>query len=214
MSVNVKRYNRKYLNLLLIITGLSMATTWLPFLRGLMDGETYTWGTSLFGMTFSGRGTSGDYYYVVLNLILCLLLLYSFYWLSRRITFYSLLILWYGVMIANVFYEAFWGEGFYFNGDTMNIHLDLSYIILPVMILIGILVLKVIRADRKHNMYPEWTRRNTIWAVALLLPLFIQAYLLREGEPHGLTDKIGVVLALLQVILISLPFRAYKFGPV
>jgi hypothetical protein len=213
MATNFMKYNRKNLNLLLIITGISLATTWLPFLRGMMDGETYTWGTSLFGVVFSGRGTSGDYYYVVLNLVFCLLLLYAFYWISRRVIFYSLLILWHGVMIANIFYEAFWGEGFVFNGDTMNIHINLSYIILPVMMLIGCLIVRVIRTDLKFTMHPEWTRRNTNWAMVLLLPLFVQAYLFREGEPHGLTDKIGVVIALLQVLFVTMPFRAYKFKP-
>jgi hypothetical protein len=213
MATNFMKYNRKNLNLLLIITGISLATTWLPFLRGMMDGETYTWGTSLFGFVFSGRGTSGDYYYVVLNLVFCLLLLYAFYWISRRVIFYSLLILWHGVMIANIFYEAFWGEGFVFNGDTMNIHINLSYIILPVMMLIGFLIVRVIRTDLKFTMHPEWTRRNTNWAMVLLLPLFVQAYLFREGEPHGLTDKIGVVIALLQVLFVTMPFKAYKFKP-
>lgn len=213
MSTNVKKYKRKYLNVLLIITGISLATTWLPFLRGLMDGETYIWGTSLFGMTFSGSGISGDFYYVTLNLMAGLLLLYAFYWITNRIIFYSLLILWYGIMIANTFYEAIWGEGFFFNGDTLNVHVDLSYFILPVMLLFAILVTKVIRTDRKFTLRPEWTRRNTNWTVALLVPLFVQAYLFREGEPHGLTDKIGVVIALLQVILVSIPFRAYKFRP-
>lgn len=211
MPNSTKQHYRKYLNSLLFLTGLTFATTWLPFLRGLMDGDSYFWGTSLFGRSFSGSGISGDFFYVLLNLIVGLLLLYSFYWMGKRIIFYSLLVVWYGSMIANTFYESFFGGGYFFNGDTLNVHLDLSYVILPLMLLMGILVIRVIQADRKLVLRSEWTRRNTIWALALLTPVIIQAYLFQEGEPHGVTDKIGVILALLQVLLVSIPLRAYKF---
>jgi len=174
-----------------------------------MDGETYSWGTTLFGRDFRGSGTGGDFYYVVLNAVLGLLLLFAFYWFRRRWAFYGLLILWNGSMIANAFYEVFLGEGFYFRGDTLGVDLNLSYVILPFMLGVGYLTGLVIVRDLRHAFTARWSRKNSYWLAALALPLPIQYFLLREGDPHGLTDKIGVIIALLQVLLISLALKGY-----
>ena len=42
-------------------------TAWLPMLRGAMDGASYEWGAALLGAQFSGAGTSGDYWFVVVK---------------------------------------------------------------------------------------------------------------------------------------------------
>jgi len=205
---NSRRRFRTY-NRLLFITGLTYATTWLPFLRGLMDGESYTWGTTLFGHVFSGSGTQGDFYFVVLNAFLGLWLLLSFYWSRWRMVFYGLLVLWNGSMIANAFYEVFFGQGYTFQGDTLGVNVDLSYVILPLMLGIGYLTGVVIKKDARYPFKARWTWKNTYWLLGLLLPLPVQYFLLHGGEPHGLTDQIGVIIALLQVFLLSWAFRAY-----
>jgi len=200
----------RYLNLLLFFTGLTFMTSWLPFLRGLLDGPSYEWGSSFLGKQFSGSGTGGDYYYVLINVVTGLFLLASFYWIRQRWVFYSLLIVWYGSMIANAFYEVFAGQGYMFHGDTLNIHLNLAYVILPVMVLAGVLAGYVILKDKGTTFRAIRTKKNSYWLAALLLPIPFQYFLLSGGEPHGLTDQIGVVLALLQVVFLYKPFKAYR----
>ncbi|MGB5203671.1 hypothetical protein [Eudoraea sp.] len=199
----------KRLNLLLILTSLTFATSWLPFIRGISDGESYQWGTTFFGKLFYGSGTGGDFYYVLLNVAIGLGLMYTFYWGRRRNMFYLLLIIWYGSMIANSFYEVFLGEGYMFHGDTLNVHLDLSFIIIPFMIVMGALVVKVIIEDRKHSFLAKATKKNKFWATLLLVPIPGQVVLFYMGEPHGITDKIGVIIALLQVALAWTAFKGY-----
>jgi hypothetical protein len=200
----------KRLNLLLILTSLTFATSWLPFIRGIADGESYHWGTSLFGNVFYGKGTGGDFYYVAINVFLCLLLMYFFYWIKNRKVFYSLLVLWYGSMIGNSFFEVFAGDGYMFHGDTLNVHLDLSFIIIPFMIVMGALVVKVILEDLNHSFVAKGTKKNKFWAILLLAPIPVQIVLFYMGEPHGITDKIGVIIALLQVALAWTAFKGYN----
>ena len=200
----------KRLNLLLILTSLTFATSWLPFIRGISDGESYQWGTTFFGKLFYGSGTGGDFYYVLLNVAIGLGLMYTFYWVRRRNLFYLLLIIWYGSMIANSFYEVFVGEGYMFHGDTLNVHLDLSFIIIPLMIFLGALVVNVIIEDRKHSFLVKATKKNKFWATLLLVPIPGQVVLFYMGEPHGITDKIGVIIALLQVALAWTAFKGYN----
>lgn len=207
-----RRYFRS-LNLLLFFTGLTFATSWLPLLRGLMDGESYSWGTTFLGKTFSGSGAGGDFYYVVLNALLGLFLLCSFYWVRQRLIFYLLLVLWYGSIIANAFYEVGYGEGYYFHGDTLGIHVNLSYVIIPFVLFLGFLAVKVIKKDRKNRFRARWIVKNTYWLAALLLPIFPQYLLFSGGEPHGITDQIGVLLALLQLLMVAFPLKAYSFAP-
>jgi len=210
METKKSRHFFKRLNLLLILTSLTFATSWLPFIRGIADGESYHWGTSLFGNVFYGKGTGGDFYYVAINVFLCLLLMYFFYWIKNRKIFYSLLVLWYGSMIGNSFFEVFAGEGYMFHGDTLNVHLDLSFIIIPFMIVMGALVVKVILEDLNHSFVAKGTKKNKLWAILLLAPIPVQIVLFYMGEPHGITDKIGVIIALLQVALAWTAFKGYN----
>ena len=210
METKKSRHFFKRLNLLLILTSLTFATSWLPFIRGIADGESYHWGTSLFGNVFYGKGTGGDFYYVAINVFLCLLLMYFFYWIKNRKIFYSLLVLWYGSMIGNSFFEVFAGDGYMFHGDTLNVHLDLSFIIIPFMIVMGALVVKVILEDLNHGFVAKGTKKNKLWAILLLAPIPVQIVLFYMGEPHGITDKIGVIIALLQVALAWTAFKGYN----
>lgn len=199
------------LNYLLLLTGLTFITTWLPFLRAILDGETYQWGTRFFGTMYRGAGVSTDFIYIVLNALVGIALLTSFYWAKNRIIFYILCLLWFVPMIGNSFYEVFVGEGYSFHGDTLNLHLDLSYVIIPFMLLLGAFVIYMILQDRKQQFRAKWSKKNKRWLAILLIPLPVQAVLLYMGEPHGITDKIGVIIAVLQVILISFALRGYQF---
>ena len=136
--------------------------------------------------------------------------MYFFYWIKNRKVFYSLLVLWYGSMIGNSFFEVFAGDGYMFHGDTLNVHLDLSFIIIPFMIVLGALVVKVILEDLNHSFVAKGTKKNKFWAILLLAPIPVQIVLFYMGESHGITDKIGVIIALLQVALAWTAFKGYN----
>lgn len=194
---------------LLLITCLSMMSTWLPLLRGLFDGPSYRWGNTLFGMNFSGKGIDGDFYYVIFHAVVGFGLLYTFYHTHKRVLFYTLLALWYIPVVGNVCWTIFAGEGLYFHGDTLGIHLNLGYVVLPIVALLAVWVIWLIVTDLQHGKVFKWNRKNNRWLMVVLSMLPVQFILLRTGEPHGLTDKIGVVMALLQVVIFYWVFKGY-----
>ena len=51
----------KLLKAILIWTLVALVIIWLPLVRGLMDGESYHWDSSLWGYQLGGRGIHGDY---------------------------------------------------------------------------------------------------------------------------------------------------------
>ena len=200
----------KLLNVLLFLTGLTFITTWLPFLRSIMDGASYQWGAEFFGSMYSGKGLSGDFLYVCINFVLGMGLLYSVFWIKNRKIFYGLAILWFGSMIGNAFFHVASGEGYEFHGDTLGIHVDLAYVIIPFLSLLGIFVGYMILQDRNQNLNFQWGKKNRMWARILLGLIPIQAVLLATGEAHGTTDQIGVVLAIAQVFLLNRVFKGYE----
>ncbi|HSK81753.1 MAG TPA: hypothetical protein VLQ45_35205 [Thermoanaerobaculia bacterium] len=59
-------------------TALSTLIFWLPFVRGIFDGETYEWGLAGMG----GTGISGDYWMPALGVALALSIL-AIFWVIR-----------------------------------------------------------------------------------------------------------------------------------
>lgn len=57
------------LKALLIWTMLTLIIIWLPLVRGLMDGETYQWANSIWGMQIGGSGVRGDYWLLLVQAI-------------------------------------------------------------------------------------------------------------------------------------------------
>jgi hypothetical protein len=194
---------------LLLITCLSMMTTWLPLLRGLFDGPSYRWGNTLFGRNFSGNGINGDYYYVIVHAVFGFFLLYTFYHSHRRVVFYTLLALWHLTIVGNVCWAIFAGEGLYFHGDTLGIHLNLGYVVIPMVALLAVWVIRVIATDQRYGKVFKWKMKNNRWLIVVLSMLPVQFILLRTGEPQDLTDKIGVVMALSQVFIFYWVFKSY-----
>lgn len=199
----------KRLTFLLFVTSVSSATTWLPFIRGISDGLSYQWGATFYGKLFAGKGVTGDFYFVVINLMLVTLLMYSIYWIRDRRICYGLLIIWYGSILGNLGYEVMIGERYMFHGDTLNVHVDLTYFLVPVFLLPGAFVVYMIREDRKHSLIVKRHRKNRLWAMFIVLPIPLQVVLFYSGPPHGISDQVGVVIALLQAGLAWKIFKGY-----
>jgi len=72
------------------------------------------------------------------------------------------------------------------------------------------LIFLVIKADRKaEEQIIPWSTKNKTLLLIILGPLPIQAILFAIGEPHGITDQIGVIMSILQSFLIPMIVRPY-----
>ena len=114
-------------------------------------------------------------------------------------------------VFGNLFYEFATVGAPMFHGDTLNVHVSLSTIIIPLAIISTLLVGFLIWKDGKTTeTHIPWSRTNTMMTIFILGPLPIQAILFRMGEAHGTTDQIGVMMAILQCFLIPLIFIPRK----
>jgi len=180
--------------------------SWLPLVRVLMDGVSYTWGTTHFGHTFSSAGWHLDAWLLVAKAALLGGLLFGAL-RGAGILFRQVLVFWSLLLAADVMQAAIRDPGgFEFHGDTLGIHLNLGLaVVLVVAGFAALAIYWVVREGRRGE--PErhvpWTRRNArlLRLFAALLPL--QFVLLRFGEPHGTTDAIGVLITIASCPLLA-----------
>ncbi len=196
--------------LLTFVISLTFMVTWLPLLRSILDGSTYQWGMTWFGLQFSGAGINRDIVFLLVQLLFYAALMVSMYRVRNRSIYHGLLVVWFIHVFGNLLSEIIINGDTLFQGDTLNVSISLTSIIIPLSILAFALILLEIRADRKAEpVQIPWTSKNSTlaWIIFGMLP--IQALLLATGEPHGLTDEIGVILTILQCFLIPLILRPY-----
>ena len=196
----------RLLRALLIWTAVTLIIVWLPFVRGLMDGESYEWGNSFAGMQFGGRGVHGDYWLLVIQITFGILLLYLG-WRGARTPLHGLLLIWQLLIAGQACYDSFTSpEDYRFKGDTFGIDVSLAWVgplLAGGFALLSIFwVLRDLRT-RRETIVPEWTRVNFVLLLIVLSLLPIQFGLLRFGEPHGPRDQVGVLLTMTQWVLIN-----------
>ncbi len=90
---------------ILILTSATMIVTWLPLVRGIMDGPSYRWGQSFIGISLSGNGMGGQYWVLVLQAAVGISLVYLG-WRGARFPFHWLLLLWNVPSAVNAFYNS------------------------------------------------------------------------------------------------------------
>lgn len=196
----------RLLRAILIWTAVTLVVVWLPVVRGLMDGESYQWGNSLWGMQIGGRGVRGDYWILLIQAALGIFVLYLG-WRGARPPFHGLLMLWHILLAAQACYNSFTSpEDYRFQGDTLGVDVSLAWVG-PVLFggfaLLAIFwVLRDLRT-RQETVVPEWSRANFVFLLIVLALIPIQFVLLRFGEPHGPRDQVGVILTMTQWILIN-----------
>ena len=195
----------RLLRAILIWTWVTLIVTWLPLVRGLLDGDTYEWGNSFWGKQIGGHGLHGDYWLLLIQAAFGILLLYLG-WRGARQPFHWLLLLWQIPLAAQACYNSFTSpEDYRFRGDTLGVDVSLAWVG-PVFAggfaLLSIFwVVRDLRAKQK-KVIPEWRRANLIFLLIALSLLPIQFVLLRFGEPHGPRDQVGVILTMMQWLLI------------
>ncbi len=181
--------------------------SWLPLVRCVMDGESYAWGTSHFGHMFHSRGLERpDVWLLVFKSALFGTLIYLGARGAGRL-FQWLILLWTLVLTADVTYAVATNpKGMEFHGDTLGLHFNMGWVLVPVVGAFALLALWWVVRERRagrETETPPWTAANRKLLLICLLLLPVQFVLLRFGEPHGLTDKIGVLLTILQCPLFT-----------
>lgn len=198
----MKSFVRRVVVAWILVVGLF---AWLPLLRSVFDGESYSWGLSFMGFPLSGSGLGGDFWYLPLKTGFVVLTLYALVRCWRPVGA-ALATLWTALVFAdNVRAYLEDPNGLVLRGDTLGININLSLfapILAGVVLLVCILLWRqsVLHGSRRPGaLQPRNIKRLTF--LASLLPL--QFGLLRFGEPHGLSDQAGVILTILQWLALA-----------
>jgi hypothetical protein len=192
-----------------------MIIVWLPLIRGLMDGATYEWGVSFLGKQFGGKGLSGDYWFLLLEAIIAIAVVYLG-WRGARQPFPWLLLLWNVSGLLNASYLAIrFPEEYRFQGDTLGVDISVAWIGPVFWGLLTLLSILWMVGNLKAGITKEparWARTNWLLLLIAAAMLPLQFVLLRFGEPHGLRDQVGVVLTMLQWLILNLSFVQWQSG--
>jgi hypothetical protein len=184
---------------------------WLPMLRGAFDGPTYEWGNSYFGKQFSGKGTAGDYWFLIVQAALGILILFLG-WRGARPVFLVLALVYQSIGLADSIQSSIANpEQYRFQGDTLGVDVNLTWIA-PILnaFFLFLTILWAVRNAKIDWQKPvaPWSSRNTKWLLGLLALLPVQYYLLHYGSQPSTEDKIGVLITIFQWLMIGNAFSA------
>ncbi|MEM7373851.1 MAG: ubiquinol cytochrome C oxidoreductase [Bacteroidota bacterium] len=197
-------------SLLLHVMAFTFLLVWLPFLRSAFDGPSYQWGTSYFGIFFSGKGITPAYLFLVIQLVFYSMVFISIYWIRNRALMYVLTGLWFVHVFGNMMVSIARNPDAAFRGDTLGVNVPLLYIVIPLVLLAGALVYWMIQVDSKG---PEvsiaWNKKNRLMALLVFGPLPLQWLLLHFGSPPSTLDKIGVLITIIQCLSIPFVLKPY-----
>lgn len=201
-----KSLDQKLFPLVWAVVAFKTLLPWLVFIRLTFEGNSYEWGTSLFGRMFYSAGLSRpDFLLIYVLLAAGLFLLYQLRKSNVGIAGPGLL-LYFGLFAADALYSLALGEPVIFQGDTLGVRVNAS---IPFFVLHFGALLVVIgwwwsaRSRGTAATDPGFTPARKVFALACLLFVPVQLVLLIFGEPHGTTDAIGVIGTLLQWVLLS-----------
>jgi hypothetical protein len=199
----------RLLKAILIWTMLTLIIVWLPFVRGLMDGDSYHWANSFWGKEIGGSGVHGDYWILLVQAVVGIAVLYLG-WRGARQPFHWLLLLWLIPLAVQACYDSFTApEEYRFRGDTLGVDVSLAWVgplLYGAFALLAIVwVIRDLRSARER-VTPEWARLSRVLLLIAVILLPIQFVLLRFGEQHSPRDQMGVILTMLQWVLINLSF--------
>lgn len=194
-----------------VLISFSLLMCWLPFFRSMFDGESYSWGVPYFGLQLGGTGLTPSYMFLVAQIGLYLFIILGMYHMRNRKLYHGLLIVWWVNFWGNLLTDILINGDTVFHGDTMNIKLSISMLIIPLSVLAIFLIYMFIRSESRQSLHHplSWQPLNTILYRVFLVCIPLQFVLLRFGEPHGTTDAMGVVLTIVLAFYLPLVTRPY-----
>lgn len=176
---------------------------WLPFLRSLFDGASYEWGNTVFGVTFHGAGTGGDFWFPTVGTILGIVLLWSG-WRGPDRIFRPLALIVVGLWFADSAYTIGSGNDIMFEGATLGVALSIGKIALAYYGVLLALILWGFRRPARAGLPLGLANYALLIVVLALLPA--QYYLLSAGRGQEASDQSGVIVTMAQWLLLSAAF--------
>jgi hypothetical protein len=183
---------------------LTLTTAWLPTIRGVMDGQSYQWATTVFGWSVGGRGMSDAFWFVVLRSAIGIALLYAGW---RRPTKRARMLV--ALYVSELALEILWAaatepDGFRFRGDTLGVDVSLTWVApIAACVFAALAVMDIVEPADNSRTNVAWTpagRRRLVIALAVL-PL--QWVLLHNGHGMDWRDMVGVGITIAQWWLLS-----------
>jgi hypothetical protein len=196
---------------LAFLISVTFMIVWLPFIRSLFDGVTYVWGMSYFGFAIHGAGVTPAFSFLVLQLAFYAALIVGMYRMKNRLLYHILLAVWWINVFGNLLFDIAVNGDTMFHGDTLNVHISITMIVVPLSLLALLIVALFIRSE-SSALLPEpgpWTPRNSQLTNIFLISLPVLFILLFFGEPHALTDEIGVLIAIAHCFYLPIVFRPF-----
>ena len=186
-------------------------TAWLPMLRGAMDGASYEWGAALLGARFSGAGTSGDYWFVMVKAAIAIALL-GFGWRRPNGGFRVALVAWLALAFADTLYNVVTApEAFRFQGDTLGV--DISLVLVAPALDAAMLALAIYWGFRAPALpVPPLARANFVMLATAVALLPVQYVLLSTGTGQETNDVVGVLLTMVGWVLLSTGLGLWQIG--
>jgi len=201
-----RRWDQRLFTVLWIYVAFRTILPWLVFFRLTFEGDSYSWGSAYFGRMFHSSGLSRPDFLVIYALLAVSLSLLA---LLRRHNFRvggAMLLLYLGFFAANALYQLRVGEPLIFQGDTLGVTVDVTKVFFALNF--GMLALGLAwwwgRRDVAQGAGPQsMTSSKQLLVKACIAFLPLQLVLLIFGEPHALTDEIGVIGTILQWVLLA-----------
>lgn len=182
---------------------LTFTAAWLPFVRGAMDGASYEWGTSHFGMAFGGTGMGGDYWFAAAKAAVALAFLWAG-WRRPNGPFRLVLLLWLALRLADTLYAVIAAPGdFRIQGDTLGMDISLAAV---APALDGAMLFAAFWWLLKAPALPvpPFGRANIVLLAIFVLLLPVQYWLLSSGSGQDTNDVVGVLLTIAGWVLLSI----------
>ncbi len=204
-------WNQRLLIVLWVWISIRTLLPWLEFFRLTFEGDSYRWGTGYFGRSFHSTGLArADFLLIYALLGIGIFLLYQLRKCNFKLAVPAVL-LYLAIFAAAAAYNLFQGNPIVFRGDTLGISLNITIVFFVLqfgMLLVGIAWWYGVK-DAASRPGPAPMGNYRKWIVKACVAFVpVQLILLIGGEPHGLSDQIGVIGTLLQGALL-----AYAFFP-
>ena len=204
-----KTWDQRLFTLLWIWISFRTILPWLVFFRLTFEGNSYSWGTDYFGRMFYSSGLArADFLVIYALLAMSLFLLFQL----RKQNFKLIapvLVVYLGFFAADALYALLRGEPIIFQGDTLGVTVNLStpfFVLQFGMFVVAIAWWLGVR-DIATGPGPQPMARYKQVIVKICIAIVpLQLLLLIFGEPHELTDEIGVILTILQWIMLAVAF--------